>query len=118
LYASSLELARAFERMLCFRVSSLIHELRNDNGVNLQSLGVVPEGDLYRHSQEHRENATFKLRGRPGRDSHHRVVLDPAQGELADASVQSEASKLRLGRVRRKDFHFPAAQVLVLSQIT
>ena len=39
-------------------------------------------------------------------------MLDPAQGELADASVQREVSEVRLGRVRRKDFYFPAAQVL------
>jgi len=35
-----------------------------------------------------------------------------AQGELADAPVQREPSELRLGRVRREDFHLPAAQVL------
>ena len=39
-------------------------------------------------------------------------MLDPAQGDLADAPVQRESSELRLGRVRRKDFNLPAAQVL------
>ena len=53
----------------------------------------------------------LKLRPLPGRESHHGIVLDPAQGKLADAPVQREASELRLGRVRRKNFHLPAAQV-------
>ena len=39
-------------------------------------------------------------------------MLNAAQRELAGAPVQREASELRLGRVRRKDFHFPAAQVV------
>jgi hypothetical protein len=39
-------------------------------------------------------------------------MLDPSHGELTDAPVQREAGKLRLGRVRRKDFYLPAAQVL------
>ena len=47
---------------------------------------------------------TFKLRGRPCRDSHHGVVLYPAQREFADAPVQREASELWLGLVRRKNF--------------
>src|SRR5208282_5642599 len=72
---------------------------------------MVPGGEIYsRHSQG--ENTTFKLRGRLCRESYYGIVLDPAQGELADAPVQRETSELRLGRVRRKDFHLPAAQVL------
>src|ERR1039458_8476163 len=55
---------------------------------------------------------SIKLRPRSGRESHYGIVLDPAQGELADAPVQREASQLRLGRVRRKDLYLPAAQVL------
>ena len=47
-----------------------------------------------------------------GRQSHHGIVLDPSQGELGDGSVQSESSQLRLGRVRRKEFQLPVAQVL------
>ena len=39
-------------------------------------------------------------------------MLDPAQGEFADALMQREASELRLGCIRRKDFHFPAAEVV------
>src|SRR5208282_1083338 len=77
---------------------------------------MVPGGEIYsRHSQG--ENTTFKLRGRLCRESYYGIVLDPAQGELADAPVQREASELRLGRVRRKDFHLPAAQVLGFSQM-
>ncbi len=53
-----------------------------------------------------------RLGPRPGRESHHGIVLDPAQGELADAAVHREASQLRLGRVRRKDLYLPAAQVV------
>src|ERR1035437_3972873 len=80
---------------------------------SIYSLWMVPGGGIYsRHSQGHRENTTFKLRRRPCRESHHGIVLDPDQGELADAPVQREASQLRLGRVRRKDFNLPAAQVL------
>jgi len=60
---------------------------------------------------------SIKLRSRPGRESHHGIVLDPAQSELADAPVQREAIELRLGRVGRKDFHLPAAQVLGFWQI-
>src|SRR5437868_5736436 len=55
---------------------------------------------------------SIKLPPCPGRESHRGIVLDPAQSELADAPVQREASELRLGRVRRKDFHLPSAQVL------
>src|SRR5208283_3904927 len=69
-------------------------------------------GIYSRHSQGHRENTTFKLRSRPCREGHHGIVLDPAQREFADAPVQREASELGLGRVRRKDFHLPAAQVV------
>ncbi len=54
----------------------------------------------------------MKLRPQSGRESHHGIVLDPAQCELADAPVQREAIDLRLTRIRRKDFHFPAAEVL------
>jgi hypothetical protein len=61
--------------------------------------------------------ANFKLRSRPGRESHHGIVIDSAQGELADAPVQREGSQLRLGPVRRKDFYLPAAEVLGVSQI-
>ncbi len=39
-------------------------------------------------------------------------MLDPTQGKLADAPVLREASELRLGRVRRKNSHLPAVQVL------
>lgn len=49
--------------------------------------------------------------GTTARESHNCVVLDPAQGELSEGAVQREARQLRLGRVRRQDFHFPAAQV-------
>ena len=44
--------------------------------------------------------ANFELRPRPGRESHHGIVIDPAQGKLADAPVQREAIELRLGRIR------------------
>ena len=85
---------------------------------SLYSLQMVPGGVIYsRHSQGRRENTTFKLRCRPGRESNDGIVLDLLQSELADVSVQREASELRLDRVRRKDFHFPAAQVLGFSQI-
>ena len=98
LYASSLEL---------WRVDSMSAEMRM---ASLYSLQMVPGGVIYsRHSQGRRENTTFKLRGRPGRESHHGIVIDPPQGELADVAVQRQASELRLGRVRRKDFHLPAA---------
>src|SRR5207245_8436404 len=62
-------------------------------------------------TQEPRD-CSIKLRLRCGRESHRGIVLDPAQSELNDVPVQREASELRLGRVRRKDFHLPAAQVL------
>ena len=55
--------------------------------------------------------ANFKLRPRPCRESHHGIVLDPLQSELADAPVQRKAGELRLGHVRRKDFHLPAEVV-------
>ena len=42
----------------------------------------------------------FKLRHRTGRESHHGIVVDLAQGELADAPVQREAIELRLARIR------------------
>lgn len=35
-------------------------------------------------------------RRRLGRQNHHGVMLDPAQGELEDAPAQTEASDLRL----------------------
>ena len=59
-----------------------------------------------------RPGCLVKLPPRPGRESHRGIVLDPAQSELADAPVQREARELRLGRVRRKDFYLPAAQIL------
>jgi hypothetical protein len=47
-----------------------------------------------------------------GRESHHGIVLGPFQGEITDASMQGDARKLRLARIRRKSFYVPAAQVL------
>jgi len=38
-------------------------------------------------------------------------VLDAPYRKLADAPMYREAGELRLGCVRRKDFHLPAAQV-------
>jgi len=38
-------------------------------------------------------------------------VLDPAQSELDDASVQRQASPLRLGLVWRKNFQLQPARV-------
>jgi hypothetical protein len=35
-----------------------------------------------------------------------------AQGEFTDTPVEREDRELGMGRVRRKDFQFPAAQVL------
>lgn len=48
----------------------------------------------------------------PARKRHHGVVLDPAQGELGDTALQRAAREVRPGRVRRKDFYLPAAQVM------
>jgi hypothetical protein len=86
--------------------------LGNDRNFFLFKL-LVPGGEsIPAILNGHRENTTFKLRSRPGRESHDSVVLDPAQGKLADAPLQGEVNELRLGGVRRKDFHVPAAQVL------
>ncbi len=46
------------------------------------------------------EGCQLILRPRPGRESHHGIVIDPAQGKLADAPVQRAAIELRLGRIR------------------
>lgn len=59
-----------------------------------------------------KSGCSIKLWPRRGRKSHSSIVLDPAQSELNDAPVQRSASELRLGRIRRKDFHLPVAQVL------
>jgi hypothetical protein len=45
LYASSLELRRVRADAVFQRVSSLIHERRDDNGINLQPLGWCREGE-------------------------------------------------------------------------
>jgi phosphoserine phosphatase RsbU/P len=45
-----------------------------------------------------------------GRESHNRVVLDPAQGEFGHGTAQRKPGQ-RLGPVRGKDFQLPAAQV-------
>jgi hypothetical protein len=58
------------------------------------------------------DDAAINLRSGPGRESHYGIVLDSAQCELGDTSVQREVSELRLGGVRREDFHVPAAQIL------
>jgi hypothetical protein len=62
-------------------------------------------------------NGGEKLPPRIGRESHHGIVLDPVQHELDDAPLQREASEPRQGRIRRKDFHLPVAQVLGFPQI-
>jgi len=46
LYASSLELWRVRTDAVFQRVSSLIHERRDDNGIDLQPLGWCREGDF------------------------------------------------------------------------
>ncbi len=76
-----------------------------------RAVGQFQLGTEFWRATTHKRSR-IKLRSRPGRESHHGIVLDPAQGDLADAPVQREASELRLGRVRRKNFNLPAAQVL------
>jgi len=53
-----------------------------------------------------------KLLSGPVRESNHSIVLDLAQGKLGDAPLQRKASQLRLVRIRRKNFHLPAVEVL------
>src|ERR1700758_1339498 len=66
-------------------------------------------------TQEARD-CSIKLRLRCGRESHCGIVFDPAKSELNDVPVQREACELRQGRVRRKDLHFPVAQVQIFAQ--
>jgi hypothetical protein len=61
---------------------------------------VISREPISRPSGHGRRRCQLILRPRPGGESHYRIVLDPAQGELGDAPVQREAIELRLSRIR------------------
>jgi hypothetical protein len=56
--------------------------------------------DVWKERHTRSPSCSIKLPPRPDRESNRGIVLDPAQGKLADVPVQREAIELRLGRIR------------------
>jgi hypothetical protein len=114
---------RRFQQLRRLRGGQFVRIARSVTRQHLRRRGSLSFWTWFRYGCMERTGShtgspgcSIKLRPRPGRESHCGIVLE-AQSELDDAPVQREASELRLGRVRRKDFHLPAAQVLCFSQI-